>query len=746
MSNENSNPYEGPTPELGPVDKLIEASLDEWLGNSRSRPNPQDLIQRIAQRSEKSIFSGQELDQSVRNAGRDVQAIARSRYEPPKRRTYSWSAIAAIAASIGAVSLIGWWSISTNSHTDTHQIARMDTSSVDSKLADTPQYVESSQELLEVSGAQEPSLAQSTVEAHVDDSHRDDSRRVDLKIGPEGVLGETLPRVDLTQQALEPRGSQIQVSEDRGFKTGGDLDRQVISVIDSQFHQVWKQLGLLDETSNNTGLTTERIVGLLLHRPPTTTELESFRREKFADKPVTGKHDTETLVQPWLFGDEFNRVWADRLVEFYTGGKPLDNDHQLALRNWLEELIRQDLPLQEIQKKLVHGLGQSDHPAYILRDHWLQFAGQSDPTNLSWVGMNSAEQQQLRGLTQLFLRLTGNISVACTQCHTNQTREYPIWLAGRLPKAADIPGAQAVAFDSVAAIVIRWSQPGRSELFSKEQDNRISKVLGRSPDGRRFSAETTNDQIIESWLGQGSHDQRELVKWIWKDFFGEALASEFGLGSEVAYQERQDLIDYLGKQVVEQKAGVRQFVYWLLMSEIARQTEKTLSYAQYLAMDTENLKDYSVRRSVFKSLMNPTVRSGTNKPRSIQQYARTLFPERPDWLEHSLLAQPSSQRGAPPPELDPSSNPRPNHQESWGPDILKAELDYRTAGEQSQTWGRLLCESTLSDNQIVEHAYLISKHRFPTNEELKAWNASSWSKSDRATAVLRLMAAIANGD
>ena len=64
------------------------------------------------------------------------------------------------------------------------------------------------------------------------------------------------------------------------------------------------------------------------------------------------------------------------------------------------------------------------------------------------------------------------------------------------------------------------------------------------------------------------------------------------------------------------------------------------------------------------------------------------------------------------------------------------------AGQQAQRWAQQLSESKLTDAQIIAHAYMILKHRNPVAEELKAWSDSSWTKSQRYSAVLRLLAGI----
>lgn len=74
--------------------------------------------------------------------------------------------------------------------------------------------------------------------------------------------------------------------------------------------------------------------------------------------------------------------------------------------------------------------------------------------------------------------------------------------------------------------------------------------------------------------------------------------------------------------------------------------------------------------------------------------------------------------------------------------MLKTEMRFKLASDRSKQWAHLMAQSNLSDPQVVEHAYLMSKHRFPTPQEHKAWADRGWSRSERSSAILRLLAGV----
>ena len=337
----------------------------------------------------------------------------------------------------------------------------------------------------------------------------------------------------------------------------------------------------------------------------------------------------------------------------------------------------------------------------------------------------------------MFLAVTGNPAVSCGQCHIGDATSNPSWLSETL---ANYP---AVAFDSIAAMMIPVYDPAQVELFTKQQDDRVSKIAVRFPDGKRVGNEVPFEQVINAWVDQGSHDQRSMINALWTGFFGESLYSELGMDSPVAPQEKTDLVEYLSKQSVEQGASVRQVVYWMLMSQPARQNQEPFGRTEYLAMDSQKLNDYLLRRGSLKSLLVKSDLSAEPNSNSLEHFAVQLFPEQPDWLERSLLAQPASPQGSPAKSDKGSASENSEQADALSnSNLLNAELRYRAASEQVRRWGRLLSESQLSESQLVDHVYLISKHRVATDQERSAWMRSEWSKSDRFSSVLRMLAGV----
>lgn len=730
---ENSDASEGPLSELGAVDRLIDLSLAEWLGGSESATSNASLPEVISKRAQHSVFSDAQLDRALDDARLDIEQIARSKVTRAIPRRNNWITFATIAASLAICSLIGWWNLGTKND-QVAADAKRSTSEirgVEDPSKQLTSNLQANANDLSVENVQPRKPATATIKESEASSDAKPNRmavheRSESNNKP-AIVEKSAPSTPSNSIASKPETSKLVL--------GGPRDREIISVIDSQFQQIWKQLGLLDASVKQRPLTAERTARLLLNRAPTSTELEAIRRETASSPRSADDKGQSGTVEQWILSDEFNRIWADRMAQFYTGHRSSTSESYNLFRDWIEEQIRQDIPIVEIQRQLLLGLFKQDHPAYFLANQWVEASQRSSGTSARWVGLSEAQSSRLKGLSRLFLNATGNVSIGCTQCHGMQSDQSPNWLAG----------ASSVGFDSIAALMVQASEPSRSELFTKEQDDRISKIPSRLPDGKRAGNELSTDQVIGRWVEQGSEAQSGLINSIWRDFFGQVLYSKLGLDSGVATEDRKDLIEYLGKQVLEHRAGVRQIVFWMVMSEPARSGQESLSFSQYMAMDSKKLQDYAMRLGVLNTVAIEPYGSQESSHKSIDTFASKLFPEQPDWLERSLLAQPAGQLGTPSDSAKGTARGASIDTESaLDLSFLRADLQYRFAGQQLRELARRLSDSKLSDEQIVEHSYLISKHRFPSDQELKAWKASSWAKSERSSSVLRLIVGIDN--
>ena len=761
-------------PEEPELDAMLDGMLGEWFGGeagggqgSSKAFDPGEIYRSVLKRSEASVFSDQEHVQAASRAQRDcLQESSPDRLSTDRLSTDRlWRSVAigasiavSIAVSIGGLSLIGRWVPSDlNKPVEVGQTSLDGAPSSGSRVAE-PRVSEARVAEAQVAEARAPEpTANGSQEGVVADSRIADGALDPERRGPmqDKLAVQRQSEKNQEQVAAQdpPQGAEMAsaLPSAGGLSLGTLEDREIVSVIDSQFQQIWKSLGMPQSdmisggqaSLKKRGLTADRIARLLLHRVATDSELEAIRLDKLSEDT-----QLERLVASWISSDEFDRVWSTRLANFYMGGRIESSQQAVVFREWLAAQIRDDVPLGQVQRQVLLGLSQADHPAYFLVDYWSDRGDRwSLPPNspqVAWVGYGDTEVKRLEGLSQLFLTVTSNPAMVCTQCHGAEGASAPSWLADRAAPGGGLGGSKSVDFDSIAALMAGIAQPGVSELFRRQQDDQVRKIAARFPDGKRVGSELSFEQTIDGWLEQGSHSHSGLLNALWRDFFGVGLESAFGLDSAVALEARRDLVGYLGKQIVERRAGLRQLVYWMLMSDPARQSEESLSYAQYMVMDAQRLEDYLQRQEVFKSLVLDDSRSAVRDEAWLVGYASALFPEQAEGPERSFLAQPSNQaqggsKRASAEGLDQGLDPG-----QWPRGLLHAEIGYRVAGDRARRWADLLTASELNDSALIDHAYLMTKHRFATAREVRAWSSTSWTKSQRSSAILRLLVGVAS--
>jgi hypothetical protein len=790
---ENSNRTEDPV-----LDAMLDAMLGELLGEllggeavrgdvSSKVFDSGEMYRSVLKRSEASVFTDEQRAQAVMRAQREsmqqgLPKTGQDRSQSPSRgrlwtdrlwkdRLWKSAAIAAsIAVSIGGVSLIGRWVQSDlNEPVGVGQVSLDGAPSSGPRVAEPTANASQGVVVADSQGTGSPSTGSLSLDSQVLPeqglSTRTDSVIADGGLDParrepmqDKLAVQRQSEVNQEQGGARDRvqGAEMvsALPSARVLSLGTLEDREIVSVIDSQFHQTWKSLGMPQSdmvsggqaSLKKRGLTADRIARLLLHRVATDSELEAIRLDKLSEDT-----SLERLVASWISSDEFDRVWSARLANFYMGGRIESSQQAVVFREWLATQIRDDVPLEQVQRQVLLGLSQADHPAYFLVDYWSD-RGERWPLppnspQVAWVGYGDSEVKRLEGLSQLFLKVTSNPAMVCTQCHGTEGTSAPSWFADRVAMGTGLGGglvgSKSVDFDSIAALMVGIAQPGVSELFQRQQDDQVRKIAARFPDGKRVGSELTFEQAIDGWLEQGSHSQSGLLNALWRDFFGVGLESAFGLDGAVALEARRDLVGYLGKQVVERGAGLRRVVYWMLMSDPARQAEESLTYAQYMVMDAQRLQDYLQRQAVFKTLLLDDSRSAVRDEAWLVGYASALFPEQAEGLERSFLAQPSNQvQGGS--KRASSEGLVEGKAVQWPRGLLQAELGYRVADDRARRWADLLSASELSESALIDHAYLMTKHRFATAREIRVWSSTSWTKSERSSSILRLLMGVAS--
>ncbi len=605
----------------------------------------------------------------------------------------------------------------------------------------------------------------------------------------------TLSANNLSRSAMnaqtEPPANLLSNQVDAGLVGNGLINTAAISVINHQFEDMWKDVS---SNSSNLRLSTpnaiseqhvasrpdllvNRIASLLIGRLPTSSELEAIRQENLLKtRSISEDHAqwVDAIAYRWLASDEFSHTWGNALSNFYRGGYPIDNADREQARefdDWLTEQVKLNASLRDIQKQALRGISDKTHPSRFLVDHWskLAQAAPSKPTSAnassaklsapqqakarngkiapeSWIGLNENESTVLTGLTNLFLQVTDNPMLACSQCHQQSqplNDANPSANFGGEVAVITSRTAKPVSYGSISALLLNVLESNNRELFAKDDEDRAVKLTPAFPNGKRASATDTVDTLLTTWVEEGSHSQRGLVNSLWKSFFAVPLVAPEERFGSTSTSSREELLNYISQQASDHNASVRQLVYWMLHSAPTLQPEITLDIQNVIALSQEDLQSLRTRIELQHVLVHRPRRGS-----SVEEFVNQLLPVQQEIQDRALLAQPSSSQS--------SNKKKPNTTDRItadglsredlempaGEQIGKAQLIYGAPSVQVADLATRLSESPLSEAELIEHTYGVLRGRKPSSAEQAIWSASRLKEFAKPEATLRIFSGV----
>ena len=584
---------------------------------------------------------------------------------------------------------------------------------------------------------------------------------------------------------------QSQTADLPDNRLGTESDRNIIAVIDHQFEDMWRKIpnqkaSIRSQAPSNA---IDRMAQYLLSRPANPTELEAMRQANLLGDKEGSKYKADwidAVAGRWINSEEFARQWAKRLSNFYRGEYPIRSDQlerAKAFELWLAGRIHEDTSLSTIQTEVLEGLWKAEHPARFLVDHWTELAARSSARRpqahepgtsqasrspQSWVELPERQHVTLTGLTHLFLRITDNTNLACAQCHQKSGN-----LAGQpMPSANVQPSvipsiqdrmnedslyageqyvrtektAKPIALGSIAALLVGIIEPERKELFTRDAEDRLIKLLPVNPDGTRIAEHQSRADAMAQWAQRGSHSQRGPINALWKSFFGVHLVRPSERFATSQPSSRHDLLEFLSQQSTAHNASLRQLAYWMLHSAPTRQPDVSLVANDLQTLDSDILRDLANRvelqfLQIVPAGTHPLTQEDPQQSpaNSLEKFVSQTIPPPQELQQRALLAQPITQ-----PTLQ---------------NVTQAPLEKQSPTELRRAMTELFIAcppneltllefqwsiNTLTQSSLIDHAYLMLRGRLPSDLEMETWNQSHLEQYVRADAIRRLTGAVAN--
>ncbi len=784
---------------------ILDGLLDELLDQQTPPvPSLESLLRNEPNNSKR--FTPEEIEQALFAAQRiRSHKLANKAPNPqPKPSRNSWLVWSSIAATLLGVSLVVWRKQPSSQIPETNLVASGQNSNLNTPSENITNNVQNHKHKpLPASDLPTPKTKNSEPGNEAQKSIDQNDKVSNIASVPSPLQNtpqvNSLSNASLNPATLEnkptlqnrntPQNRTVNLSERR---LGTESDRNIIAVIDHQFEDMWGQLPAQKASSRFQASPNpiERMAQYLLARPANPTELEALRQAELLTVKDGSKQNAEwidAVTSRWINSEEFARQWAKRLSNFYRGDYPVridQLDRYKAFELWLAEHIHNDTPLNVIQTEVLQGLWKLEHPARFLVDHWTGLSAESnsmhhqtnsagtDRVSLSpqiWVELPERQQSTLTSLTHLFLRITDNANLACAQCHQSSgtlagqsvpppakyqssdihsTQEPVIEntrYAGEQFVRSD-KSAKPIAFGSIAALLVGVIEPERQELFTRDAEDRLIKLLPVTPDGIRIAENQSRADTMAEWAQRGSHFHRGPINALWKSFFGVHLVRPSERFAKSRTSSRDDLLEFLSEQSTSQNASLRQLAYWMLHSAPTRQPDISLLANDLLTLDTDTRRDISIRLELQFLQIAPSGSSPLTQDYNQQtpanhfgKFISQAVPPPQELQQRALLAQPVTQ-----PAVQNSTQTSPATQPFSTPNPALTELFIACPPNEIAVWESQWSINTLTQPMLIDHAYLMLRGRLPNNSEHQTWSQSHLHQYDRADAIRRLIGAVAN--
>ncbi len=557
---------------------------------------------------------------------------------------------------------------------------------------------------------------------------------------------------------VEPNSSnqtsdQISASERKFARTaiplGTSLDASRTAVIDQQFQHLWTRVSLTAENQSDLNSLENRYAMVLLGRLPTSAEREWVRRAS-----VGMLESAHVLAKRWIESEEFDRHWAGLLAEYYLEEPTTDNSSEAKgqFMAWLQESIANDRPLGAVENDLMSAKSSAQQPAAHWMEHWVSFGSRQSPSLLKTktnqaIGMTDSQLGSLESVSMQSMRLAGQRSVACQQCHVSTTanEDSPLGYVSDMfgETRSVISAIPPGPLFGVAALFAPSIQSAQPDLFYSDAEGKLVIASPMLPNREKVAAGEDRRQALGRWM-QGSRETRaEIVDYVWFRMFGQPLLPRVGLTDDEGAVERRDLLMFLVDKTQDDSTSLRQLVYWIAMSAPMSVKPSDLEAKDFLKLDPNALAQFQRETRLFVRFPNtptPGATAATPTAMRIDGLAKWIGGS-VDAAGNALLAQPSV--SGPIGVITTKQQAMDQSLEGWDRARVKFELSDALPYARVEALGIALADSHLDWNAIIDHSFLVGAGRFPSSEERQqAQKVLDWSAGNRRLATNRLVNAL----
>jgi hypothetical protein len=501
-------------------------------------------------------------------------------------------------------------------------------------------------------------------------------------------------------------------------------DQEMVKVVDNQLKHLWDRVGLIPQPSIKTEAWLERVSLVTVGRLPTAAEKESFRANKSDLKNLE-------FVDKLIGSDEFTTHWSELLAEHYLGsrivGVKKQSEAQRGFVEWIAKSLSSRKFVGDMERELIAGpasldsdesIGTRNDPA----SFWaIEMLDRSETEQRDSADQLSKKKLEIKnagrvGLARQLMRIQGNSSMVCSQCHETDSRNPGISsflaLASRSPTGLDAFWSVPANFVGLTVErrpesqrVLRSAPP--SDYFFEDADGRL-KIAAMGPPS--MANQGTSKKGLKDWIQSSVEPRRAFVEMVWSKVFNQPLVPVFGLNADEGSDERTDLRDLLASQLQMGKRDLGTLVRWMVMSQAFRLELQTMDTPWYLKSSESQIAETQKKVRLFASsaALGTTALESNKLP--MNRVATWIQTKRTYDLANQALAQAAANPTSPPKAAKPS---KPNYSEEQVRYLVSVSKPYSQISE----FASKMASSSMSWPMLLDHAFLVTDCRFPTRTE-----------------------------
>ena len=523
-------------------------------------------------------------------------------------------------------------------------------------------------------------------------------------------------------------------------------NKEIVNIIDTQLSYLWKRVGLTASQSIPMDAWLDRSSMAIVGRPATAAEKEAFRSSKSESR-------VDNYIDKLIASTEFSRYWSVKLAEHYLG-KRLSTTRDLsasefAFVDFLEASLTGKVFVGDIERHMLDGNVAGDESAGVRSDaaaFWLAetmertMATQRDAMDqlVPTAKRRTPREESWIGVSRQLMRMSGNPSMVCSQCHADETNSSDINGYIAMPKSQ--AGAGSSEFWSVPAnltgLTLVNQTSGRTlrnqpavDYFFEDAEGRLKLAVTGPPS---FRKPRKTAKSLGQWFNASVEPRRAIVEMVWGQIFKQPLVPAIGLTEDEGLNERVDLLELLASQMQSRKADLGALLRWIVLSKGFR-LEGIKTDAPWYLKSTESQIAIAQRQlRLFAGFPATDALAAETGKLPSGKVATWMNQKRSFQIADATLAQAAINKPH-------ANNPKPikiDYTEDQVRYFLSVDQPYSQLRMLSDRWAA----SSMNWQMLLEHAYLATDARLPTRTEREEGNKLLESTSkDRAKTLIMIM-------